>query len=89
MSEIPYQIVPQVAKLQAERENCVAYGNDTRVEQIDRQLADLGVKKAAAEKRAAASEGDDAKKSAPKGRSAKQADQTAASAGTVDAPSKE
>lgn len=77
MSEIPYQIVPLVARLQAERENCVAYGNDTRVAQIDRQLAELGVKQEAAEKRAAASD-DDAKKSAPKGRRSTQAQATTA-----------
>ena len=73
MSDIPYQLAPQIARLQGERENCVAYGNDRRVEQIDRQLADLGVKQEAAEKRAAASESDDAKKVAPKGRRSTQA----------------
>lgn len=78
MTDLPYQIVPQVAKLQAERENCVAYGNDPRVEQIDRQLADLGVKKEAAEKRAAASDGDVAKKAAPKGRRSTQTEQSTA-----------
>lgn len=69
MSETPYQIAPQVAALNAERENAVAYGNETRVGQIDRQLEHLGVKKESAEKRAAASEdAGDAKRSAPKGR---------------------
>ena len=69
MSETPYQIAPQVAALNAERENAVAYGNETRVGQIDRQLEHLGVKKESAEKRATASGGDDdAKKVAPKGR---------------------
>lgn len=69
--EIPYQVAPQVEALQAERANCVAYGNDTRVASIDRQLAALGVKQDAAEKRAAAAEGDDdAKRVAPKERSA-------------------
>lgn len=71
-----YQTTPQVAALNAERENCVAYGNDVRVAQIDRQLADLGVKKKAAEERAAASTGDEAKKTAPKGRRAARAEQT-------------
>jgi len=80
-NETPYQIAPQVAHLQAERENCVAYGNDRRVEQIDRQLADLGVKKEAAEKRAAAVEdNDDAKKAAPKNRRAKESTQAQAGA---------
>jgi hypothetical protein len=72
--ETPYQIAPQVAALQAERENAVAYGNETRVAQIDRQLADLGVKAKAAEERKAAS--DDAKQAAPKGRRSKESAQT-------------
>ena len=78
MSEIPYQVAPQVEALQQERANCVAYGNDTRVASIDRQLAELGVKQEAAEKRAAASEGDDAKKAAPKGRRSTQTEQSTA-----------
>lgn len=65
--DLPYQVAPQVARLQAERENCVAYGNDTRVAAIDRELAHLGVKTKAAEERKAASE-DDAKQKAPQGR---------------------
>jgi hypothetical protein len=60
-NETPYQIAPQVEALQAERANCVAYGNDDRVAKIDRQLADLGVKKEAAEERKAAASKDDAK----------------------------
>jgi hypothetical protein len=56
--EVPYQVVPQVAQLLAERENAVAYENDVRVAAIDRQLASLGhqvkapeaAKKAAVEK---------------------------------------
>lgn len=67
--EIPYQIATQVAALRAERENCVAYGNDTRVVQIDRQLADLGVKAEAAKERKAASSTED-KGKAPQGRRA-------------------
>lgn len=76
-NETPYQVAPQVAHLQAERENAVAYGNEARVSQIDRQLADLGVKQQAAEKRAVAAESDDdGKRSIPKGRmSRKPADQ--------------
>lgn len=82
-NDLPYQIAPQVARLQAERENCVAYGNDKRVEQIDRQLADLGVKAEAAEKRAAATEGDgESKRSAPKNRRAKES--TQAQAGSAE-----
>lgn len=66
--EIPYQIAPQVEALQQERANCVAYGNDTRVAQIDRQLANLGVKAKAAEERKAATPEDKSK--APQGRRA-------------------
>lgn len=77
-NETPYQVAPQVAGLQAERENAVAYGNETRVAAIDRQLADLGVKAKAAEERKAASEGDDAKRSAPKGRRSKESAQAQA-----------
>lgn len=78
-NDTPYQIAPQVAQLQAERQNAVAYDNKPRVAQIDRQLADLGVKQEAAEKRAAASKGDDdAKKSAPKDRRSTQVQSTTA-----------
>lgn len=48
--------VPQVEQLEAERVNAEAYGQTDRVEQIDRQLADLGVKKRAAQERKAAAE---------------------------------
>ena len=67
MSDTPYQQQPQVDQLQAERENAVAYGNETRVAQIDRQLAVHGVKSKAAEERKAATpvEG---KGKAPQGR---------------------
>lgn len=79
-NETPYQVAPQVEALQQERANCVAYGNDRRVAQIDRQLADLGVKQDAAEKRGAATEnGNESKRSAPpKGRRAKESNQAAA-----------
>jgi hypothetical protein len=71
-NETPYQIAPQVEALNAERENAVAYGNKTRVEQIDRQLADLGVKKKAAEERKASTEDEGTSRSkAPQGRSSK------------------
>lgn len=72
--ETPYQVAPQVEALQAERANCVAYGNDTRVASIDRQLAALGVKQKAAEERKAA---DDSKTKQPQGRSAKPTDTAA------------
>jgi len=75
MSEHPYQITPQVVQLQAERANAVAYGNETRVEAIDKQLAGLGVKaKAAQERKAVAEESDevdDGHKKPPQGRSSR------------------
>lgn len=78
MSEVPYQIAPQIEALKQERANCVAYGNDRRIAAIDRSLAELGVKAEAAEARAAAGAGDDAaKETAPKGRRSKDSIQTA------------
>jgi hypothetical protein len=70
---IPYQAPAQVVEaLKQERANCVAYGNTTRVAKIDRQLAELGVKQEAAEKRAAAAEETpDARSSVPQGRRAR------------------
>lgn len=69
MSEVPYQIAPQIEQLKQERANCEAYGNDRRIAAIDRSLAELGVKQDAAQQRAAAAEGDDgAQKAVPKGR---------------------
>lgn len=78
-ADVPYQQAPQVAQLRAERENAVAYGQETRVAAVDKQLDALGIqeKKAAAEKRkAAADDSDDADESKkrstpPQGRSAK------------------
>jgi hypothetical protein len=77
----PYQQAPQVEQLRQERENAVAYGQETRVAAVDKQLDGLGVtareKRAAAEKRKAAAEeaDDESKQSArsvpPQGRSAK------------------
>lgn len=72
MSDTPYQLAPQIAQLQAERENAVAYGNDKRVEEIDRQLTEFGVKAKAAEERKVSSDTD--KRKAPQGRSAKPTD---------------
>jgi len=69
MSDVPYQVQPQVDRLKAERENCVAYGNDARVARIDRELADLGVKAKAAEERKAATPVEE-KRKAPQGRRA-------------------
>jgi len=56
MSDHPYQITPQVVQLQAERMNAAAYGNEPRVAEIDRRLADLGVKAEAAQERKVAAE---------------------------------
>lgn len=84
-NEIPYQVGPQVAALRQERENCVAYGNDKRVASIDRQLAEYGVKQDAAQKRSAASEGDEnSRRSAPKGRRGKATSETTEATGTPE-----
>ena len=78
-NETPYQVGPQVDALQAERANCVAYGNDKRIAVIDRQLAEFGVKQEAAEKRAsAASSADAAKSEPPKNRRGKESTQVRA-----------
>ncbi len=71
--EIPYQLAPQVEALKQERANCVAYGNETRVAQIDKQLEEFGVKVEAAEERKAAAKetSGEPKKAAPAGRSSK------------------
>jgi len=69
MSDHPYQITPQVVQLQAERANAAAYGNEPRVAEIDRRLADLGVK-ATEERKAAAEEAEgDVRSRPPQGRS--------------------
>lgn len=73
-TDLPYQLAPQVEQLRQERANAEAYGQDDRVAAVDKQLEALGVKLAAA-KRKAAAEGsgdeDEAKKTPPPGRSAK------------------
>lgn len=77
-NEIPYQIQPQIDQLMQERANAEAYGQEDRVAAVDKQLASLGMKKQAAEKRSAAAEGDkEAKAEAPKGRRASAQAQTA------------
>lgn len=81
--DLPYQQAAQVRQLLAERETAEAYGQTTRVEAADKQLAELGYKRPAqAEKAAdaadaraaaavAADEGDEekARAKAPEGRS--------------------
>lgn len=70
MADVDEQRLPQVAQVQAERANAVAYGDDVRVKALDRRLADLGVRQQAAERRQAAAEDEPtAKRSAPAGRS--------------------
>ena len=57
--ETPYQQTAQVDQLLAERENAVAYEQQTRVDAVDKQLDGLGVsarREAAAEKRKTAAE---------------------------------
>jgi hypothetical protein len=78
--DLPYQQAAQVRQLVQERENAEAYGQTTRVEAVDKQLAELGYKtpkgaeKAAdaAEDRAAAALASDdeeqARGKAPEGR---------------------
>lgn len=68
---VPEQQTTIVAQLEAELENAKAYGNETRVAAIEKQLKELGVKKTAAEKRAEAAEekkSEEPKKSEPEGR---------------------
>lgn len=79
--ELPYQLAPQVRQLLAERENAEAYGQASRLEAVDKQLAELGYKRpaqaakaaasaeAAAEERAEASEQEQA--APPKGRTSR------------------
>lgn len=75
-NETPYQIQPQIDQLMQERANAEAYDQEDRVAAVDKQLATLGVKREAGEKRAAAAEGDEsAKKAAPKGRRSSQTEQ--------------
>lgn len=69
---VPEQQTSVVVQLLAERANAVTYGNEPRVEQIDRQLAEYGV---AAEKRKAASK-DEGRSSSPQGRSSRRQEST-------------
>jgi hypothetical protein len=79
--ELPYQQGNQVRQLLNERANAEAYGQATRVEAVDKQLAELGYKRpaqaekaaAAAEERAAAAvaetgDEEEARSKAPEGR---------------------
>jgi len=55
--DLPYQQANQVRQLLGERENAVAYGQQTRVDAVDKQLAELGYKRPVqAEKAAEAAE---------------------------------
>lgn len=83
--EVPYQQAGMVAQLRAERELAEAYGQTSRVEAVDKQLAELGVKTPAkaAEERAAAAEEDEAeaKASPPKNRASRASRQQTAGGG--------
>lgn len=66
----------QVQSLLNERENAKAYGQDARVQELDKQLAAYGLTPdedekddAASKRKAAAADDKDAKKAAPSGRS--------------------
>lgn len=88
MSDVPYQMQPQIDQLKQERANAVAYGQTDRVAAVDKQLASLGVKQEAAEKRAAAAPEDESAKAAPpKGRRSKETAQT--QAGDTTGPSED
>jgi hypothetical protein len=82
VSDVPYQQAPQIEALKQERANAVAYGQTDRVAACDKQLASLGVKQDAAEKRSAAAEDDKTAKTAqavpPKGRRGKESTQAQA-----------
>jgi len=77
--DLPYQLAPQIEQLRQERVNAEAYGQTERLAAVDKQLAELGVKAKAAEKRKAAAEEkaeleDDkaeARTASPQGRSAR------------------
>lgn len=66
----PYQHEPQIAQLEAERANAVAYGDEARLASIDKRLAGFGVKVDAAKERKAAAKDED-KSRVPQGRSSR------------------
>jgi len=73
MSDLPYQVKPQVDQLLAERANAEALGLTDRVEATNKQLDALGYKEKASKKRKAAAEDhEDAKSEPPKERATKQ-----------------
>jgi hypothetical protein len=76
--EVAYQNAAQIRQLQAERANAVAYGQQTRIDAVDKQLAEFGVKpesdkpkKAEAAEKAESPE-PEPEKTAPQGRTTKQ-----------------
>lgn len=84
--ELPYQQANQVRQLLSERANADAYGQATRVEAVDKQLAELGyyTEKQAAKAAAAAearAAGDQARTDAPKGRTTRQQQQSTTDTG--------
>jgi hypothetical protein len=81
--EVPYQNTTQVQQLLAERVNAEAYGQSSRVEAVDKQLAGLGYvdPKKAAKARAEAAKAEEESSEAetrsqpPKGRTSRQQQQ--------------
>jgi hypothetical protein len=73
---VPYQQAGAVRQLLAERANAVTYGQATRVEAVDKQLAELGV--------SLDEPSDAASGTAPKGRATRESKQT-----TTDAAAKQ
>jgi len=70
--EIAYQNAAQVRQLQAERVNAVAYGQGTRIEAIDKQLNEFGVKPEKAKKAEPEKVEPEPEKAPPHGRTTKQ-----------------
>jgi hypothetical protein len=64
--KVAWQQAGLVRQLLAERENAVGYGQETRIQAIDKQLKDLGVKPPKKAERA------EPEKSEPEGRATKQ-----------------
>ena len=70
--EIAYQNAAQVRQLQAERVNAVNYGQTTRVEAIDKQLKEFGVKPEKTKKADAEKAEPEPEKAPPHGRATPQ-----------------
>jgi hypothetical protein len=86
--ELPPQQANQIRQLLNERANADTYGQTTRVEAVDKQLAELGYKtQKQAERAASAAEGraattvESGASAEPKGRATRQQQQTTAESG--------